>query len=664
MFYKNVLLFCLLVVLACGACAGQATWPDSLKKLVARQPVDSLRADLLCELSSRYLHIRTDSALVLAQEALFAAKKASYVLGQMTSLKLMADAYQVAGNYPQALRFYLERLKLDEANNQPEYVAVTLLSIAGLYQLQGDAINAAAYSSKALNYITKNHLANYLWYSYINLGDLYEKQNDIPLSLKYNRLALQLAQRDHDTAWLGMSLNNLGNALTKAGYIDSAQTAYESAVPYLLQSGNNSFLCETYHGLAALYLLKKDFTKAKRWAAQSVQLAEKGGFDKKYVSGAALLSSIYQQQGFVDSAFAWQSRMIAVKDSVYSQDRLVQMSNLTTQEQLRQKEISEQEARAKVDRRHQLSMALLWVVIIFALLVAVFFLYNANRHKKMNLLLETQKIELQAALAKLKETQAHLIHAEKMASLGELTAGIAHEIQNPLNFVNNFAEVLNELLAEHEELLRDSTEDAIKELALEMKLAAEKVQQHGRRADAIVKGMLQHSHKSSGKKEPTNINRLADEYLRLSYHGIRGKYKSFTVEMQTIFDNKLGNVDVVPQDIARVLLNLFNNSFYAVHEKAQTAGAAYKPAVTITTKMQDSTLVITVEDNGTGIAENVKDKIFQPFFTTKPTGEGTGLGLSLSYDIIKTHGGAITASNVATGGACFTVTLPVTSGQY
>jgi two-component system NtrC family sensor kinase len=253
-----------------------------------------------------------------------------------------------------------------------------------------------------------------------------------------------------------------------------------------------------------------------------------------------------------------------------------------------------------------------------------------------------QKEELQQAVVNLQSAQTQLIHAEKMASLGELTAGIAHEIQNPLNFVNNFSEINAELIAEMKEALQKGDVKEALEVADDIRNNQEKINHHGKRADAIVKSMLQHSRTGNNQKEPADINALADEYLRLSYHGLRAKDKAFNALMDTHFDPAAGKVDIVSQDIGRVLLNLFNNAFYAVAERKKKGEEGYEPTVTVTTKRVDRKVRITIRDNGTGIAQAVRDKIFQPFFTTKPTGQGTGLGLSLSFDIItKGHGGTI-----------------------
>ncbi len=266
---------------------------------------------------------------------------------------------------------------------------------------------------------------------------------------------------------------------------------------------------------------------------------------------------------------------------------------------------------------------------------------------------------LQKSLEELKSAQAQLIQSEKMASLGELTAGIAHEIQNPLNFVNNFSEVSTELIDEMNiEIEKGNTEEA-KQIARDLKQNLEKINHHGRRAGEIVKGMLQHSRSSSGVKEPTDVNALADEYLRLAYHGLRAKDKSFNVTMKTDFDESIGNVNVVPQDIGRVILNLITNAFYVVDEKKKKTPDGYEPTVSVSTKKIAGNVEVRVKDNGNGIPQKVLDKIFQPFFTTKPTGQGTGLGLSLSYDIVKAHGGELKVETIEGEGSEFVIKLPL-----
>ena len=287
----------------------------------------------------------------------------------------------------------------------------------------------------------------------------------------------------------------------------------------------------------------------------------------------------------------------------------------------------------------------------------------ASQNRLLEEQVEERTAELSQSLENLKTTQTQLIQSEKMASLGELTAGIAHEIQNPLNFVNNFSEVNKELLEELKaERLKPNAE---REEALENELIndvisnEEKINHHGKRADSIVKGMLQHSRSSSGVKEPTDINALCDEYLRLAYHGLRAKDKTFNATIETDFDETIGNINIIPQDIGRVILNLITNAFYAVDEKKKHIVKDYEPTVSMSTKKVGDKVLIFVKDNGNGIPEQVLDKIFQPFYTTKPTGQGTGLGLSMSYDIVKAHGGELKVETKEGEGSEFIIQLPI-----
>jgi len=307
--------------------------------------------------------------------------------------------------------------------------------------------------------------------------------------------------------------------------------------------------------------------------------------------------------------------------------------------------------------------------LLLAILLFAFIQWRNNKQKKKaNALLQQQKEKVEDTLTELKSTQSQLIQAEKMASLGELTAGIAHEIQNPLNFVNNFSEVNKELLIEMKGEIQRGNIGEVTSIANDVIDNEEKIIHHGKRADAIVKGMLQHSRSSAGVKEPTDINALCDEYLRLSYHGLRAKNKSFNADFKTDFDESIGEIKIVPQDIGRVLLNLYNNAFYAVTEKAKShqplkGSKEYEPTVTVSTRSVKFPsgglgVELTVKDNGNGIPQKVIDKIFQPFFTTKPTGQGTGLGLSLSYDIVKVHGGEIKVKTKEGEGSEFIIQLP------
>ena len=348
------------------------------------------------------------------------------------------------------------------------------------------------------------------------------------------------------------------------------------------------------------------------------------------------------------------------KDSLYNSEKLRQLEEITFNEQNNKFEIQK---KVTADKNRFVLLSLLAVLASF--LIYTFMLWRNNRFKqKANLKLET-------TLTELKSTQAQLIQSEKLASLGELTAGIAHEIQNPLNFVNNFSELSVDLVKDLKDEFKKPEKDEayIDELFDDLSQNQEKINHHGKRASSIVKGMLEHSRASTGIKELTNINKLADEYLRLSYHGLRAKDKDFNATMETHFQDPLSKIEIIPQDIGRVLLNLINNAFYAVNQRhnleAVKTGHAlslpkYQPTVTVSTQQIDNQIVIKVKDNGIGMSESVRAKVFQPFFTTKPTGQGTGLGLSLAYDIVtKGHGGTLEVLSTEGVGSEFILSLSI-----
>jgi two-component system NtrC family sensor kinase len=426
---------------------------------------------------------------------------------------------------------------------------------------------------------------------------------------------------------------------------------------HYLQSEDYRRIAEAYQKLgksdSVIYYARKGFEEAK--LDRNPDLVQRA---------TTLLTDQYKLKGDFKNAFYYQQVTQTAKDSLFSQQKTLQVQNLAYNEEQRKQE----EHAAEIAYQNRVRFYLLLGVIGVFVLIAVILLFANSQRKKANGVLkrqndqiEAQRKDLEKTITDLRNTQRQLIQSEKMASLGELTAGIAHEIQNPLNFVNNFSEVNTELIEEMELEFDKGSITGMKPLISDIKANQEKISQHGKRADFIVKGMLQHSRASTGEKQLTNINLLADEFFKLSFHGLRAKDKSFNAEMVTGFDPDLPKVNVVQQDIGRVLLNLINNAFYAVNQKAKTGKPDYKPTVELSTSHSNGHIEIKVRDNGNGIPENVKDKIMQPFFTTKPTGEGTGLGLSLSYDIVvKGHNGKINIESKEGEGSEFIIDLPTT----
>ena len=441
------------------------------------------------------------------------------------------------------------------------------------------------------------------------------------------------------------------------GETDSAFFNLRKAISIGVKDGDLEDLERSYIEIAHLFIKIKKPDSAIFYAKTGIEAAQQGHFLPVILDLSKILYRLYDEQHDVPEAYKYYKIATATNDSVFSQEKIRELVSIDFEEQQRQQEITA----AKDEYRNTVRTYILARVIAVALLVAFIFWRNALQRKKANTQLQEQKEEIETTLEQLQQTQKQLIQSEKMASLGELTAGIAHEIQNPLNFVNNFSEVNREIIDELKGELKAGNVEEAMAIAEDIGQNEEKINHHGRRADSIVKGMLEHSRASTGQKEATDINKLADEYLRLAYHGLRAKDKSFNAELITHYDEGLPLVNIIPQDIGRVLLNLFNNAFYAVQQKAKTADLSYTPSVTIRTFAPPlGGWGASIHDNGTGIPDAVKDKIMQPFFTTKPTGEGTGLGLSLTYDIVvKGHGGKIEVNTKENEFTEFVVTMPL-----
>jgi signal transduction histidine kinase len=460
---------------------------------------------------------------------------------------------------------------------------------------------------------------------------------------------------------------DLGEVEIARGHREKALKYLQTAIKLSTSIVDLQTLSMSWLSTAKLYHNNKQQDSAEFYAQKAFDLARSGKLEQDALNAGNALYSYYDEDHNLPMAYKYFKLATAAKDSLFSQDRVKQMLSLDFDEKQRQREIAAAQEQYRATER----MYALIAGLVVVLLLAIIFWRNSTQRQKANELLQSQNKEIEKqkkaaenALGELKTTQNQLVQSAKMASLGELTAGIAHEIQNPLNFVNNFSEVsvemLGELKAESRKPKAERDEQLENELIDDLASNLEKIKHHGKRADFIVKGMLEHSRASTGERQVTNINVLADEFLKLSYHGLRAKDKSFNAELVTHFDDKLPKVNIVQQDIGRVLINLFGNAFYAVNQKAKTTGNGYKPTVEVSTAQQNGSIVISVKDNGTGIPDNIREKIMQPFFTTKPTREGTGLGLSLSYDIVvKGHGGKINIESKEGEGSEFIIDLPI-----
>jgi signal transduction histidine kinase len=427
------------------------------------------------------------------------------------------------------------------------------------------------------------------------------------------------------------------------------------------------FVADGYINLGNIYTDLKAFSTARTYLRRGLHLFDSLKVAASYfVYAYRSLARLDSLEGNYKRAYFNYQKYIAYRDSSVNVDKMRQ-SLLTTMQFEQEKTAAlakaEQEKREaeqlRIQNRQYFFMTLLGLALLAGLLIAYLQWRYKRQKQNANTLLQEQKQRVEKAYTELKATQQQLIQKEKMASLGELTAGIAHEIQNPLNFVNNFSAVNKELLEEMEEEIDKGNYGEVKVIVNDIKTNEEKIAYHGRRADGIVKSMMEHSQGSHTEKQSTDLNALTEEYLKLAYHGYRAKDKAFSAGLKTQYDPSMGTVSVVPQEIGRVLLNLFNNAFYAVQEKKAKLNGTFEPTIIISTRKEGNNILITVKDNGIGMSQQVATKVFQPFFTTKPTGESTGLGLSLSYDIVtKGHGGNLFVQSKEGEGSEFVVELP------
>jgi len=563
------------------------------------------------------------------------------------------------GKYAEAFELLFTSLKIAEENNTAFDIARANRRISGIYYELQNYPKAITYLLKALPVDAENNYDDKVAIDRYALADAYEKINKLDSATFYLNLAIE---QKHLLKGLMQYVYEIdGHIKQKRGNYEQAMLSYRKGFN---EAQLNSDLISSSQMCADFSMLYKKLgvnDSAIYYALKGFNYGKEVSYKKGIMLNGNLLAELYDSTQ-PSLALQYYKVAIAAKDSLYGVNSLQTIENLIAGEEAKRKELEN----AKTAYQNELKLYGLLTGLAVLLIVA-FILYRNNRQKqKANMLLqhqkqkiEQQKEKVESTLLELKSTQAQLIQSEKMASLGELTAGIAHEIQNPLNFVTNFSDVNKELLSELKEEIKKGNYGEVQSIAKDVIDNEEKINCHGKRADSIVKGMLQHSRASSGQKELTDINALTDEYLRLAYHGLRAKDKSFNAEIKTEFDSSLGKINVVPQDIGRVILNLINNAFYAVGEKEKENLNAYQPTVIVRTKRNNGKVEISVIDNGNGIPDAIREKIFQPFFTTKPTGQGTGLGLSLAYDIVKAHGGEVKVQSKDGEGSEFIVQLPV-----
>jgi len=615
--------------------------PDSLKLLLSNTKHDTDKVLLLANIAYANAFLQVDTGIMYAQRAISLARRLNYKKGEAAAQSSYGWTFWASGNYDKAAEIALKSLNLYKSLQDHQMIAPLYIQLAIIYRDAGDYQQALTYAKNGFD------LSDSLNKPFLIIGSIYLLTNQIDSASFYINKSYEL-NKEHPAGFL---LYSLGEVEAKKKHYAQALNYYRAAIT----TGNNFDIVYAYNDIACLYKEMGNIDSSIYYAKEITNKRPFSFFLRGVLDAMTILAQDYKLKNQNDSAIKYLEASIALNSSLFNKEKTRAIQSLTFNEQLQQQEIEA----AKIRYQNQVRMYAMLASLIVILLIAFILWRNNRRKQKVNILLQKQKEEIQNTLSELKSTQLQLIQSEKMASLGELTAGIAHEIQNPLNFVTNFSEVNRELVDElQNELETGNTAEAFS-ISTEIKENEQKINHHAKRADAIVKGMLQHSRASAGKKEPTDINALADEYLRLSYHGSRAKDKSFDATIETHFDESIGKIEVIPQDMGRVLLNLLNNAFYAVTEKKRLGSDGYEPTVSVSTQKEGDKVIIAVKDNGNGIPQKAVDKIFQPFFTTKPTGQGTGLGLSLSYDIIKVHGGDLKVETKEGAFAEFTVTIPI-----
>ncbi len=633
---------------------GQNLNIDSLFNSAEQSPNDTAALNGILNYSNGISFYNPVKALAIDLRVVDIARKKNYLKTEEDALNSAAEDEHFLGNYAEALKLQFEALQLNRQSKDPAGEAQTLSMIGILYNELSEYRQALVYLKPA-DSIYQNLSGNFLGsFVLANMGDAYDSLHMADSAWYFIRESYDRFSDSSDPHLRSFVLGHMGTIYAQFGKYDSALFFYNSALVVSKEVGDELNSTMGLRKIADLYTNRGMYDSGIYYARRAFEAAQLIPSKLHMLRSSELLTTLYTKTNKPDSVLRYLLIAVSMKDSLYGPDKYHKLQALLLDEQQHQNLIRQQEQELRNRIKYILLIAALFIILLIA-----FLQLRANRLKqKANDLLRQQKIQIESTLAELRSTQAQLIQSEKMASLGELTAGIAHEIQNPLNFVNNFSDVNGELIEEMNKEIDKGNLDEVKLIANDITENEKKINHHGKRADAIVKGMLQHSRLGSGSKELTEINVLADEYLNLAYHGLRAREKSFNVTLVTDYDPSVGSINVVPQDIGRVLLNLYNNAFYAVSRKKDRQHEGYEPTVSVSTRKSDTKIEIRVRDNGDGIPQNIKDKIFQPFFTTKPTGQGTGLGLSLSYDIIKAHEGEVKVNAIEGEGAEFVVELP------
>jgi two-component system NtrC family sensor kinase len=639
------------------AFAQKQSLKDSLRALLLKTENDTTRVNILARLSSNYSNSSPDSQFLYAQEGLKLAQSIHYIKGEMYCKQNIAVYWWTIGEYATSIKLNYTVSAYAKAQQDTLLMIIIYGFLLNNYRDQGDYREALATSFVMIEMAQRYHNCSLCQISYAVAGSVYYEMKRFDSALYYLNKGINYPVT-FGYGWVLLTYGRIQAAMKNS---DTAGYYYKQSINRLQLEGDLKDLAGGYISLADLFEQRAYTDSAVYYGKKALKLAQEKKFLKEILLSYLFLAKIYENLN-TKAGLSYYKLAMNAKDSLYNQDKQRQIVSYKFNEELRKQDVENREKQTRIKNRIYILLAILTGFLLFAIVLV----RNIRHRQKAYALLQKQKQEIdvqkgkvEKTLEELKATQQQLIQSEKMASLGELTAGIAHEIQNPLNFVNNFSEVSVELVEDLKKEAKEGNGEEVIAIADEIAVNLQKVVRHGQRAEGIVKGMLQHSRASSGKKEPTNINALVSEYLGFSYHGLRAKDKQFIAILTTDFDESIGRIEIVPQDIGRVLLNLYNNAFYSLNQKKKQFEGTFEPTVFVSTRKDTDKITIIVSDNGCGIPQRIADKIFQPFFTTKPSGQGTGLGLSLSYDIIKAHGGEIRMESKEGEGTEFIIELPV-----
>ncbi len=659
---KRTILYCSLLLTVLTVSAQNPTI-ERLKDKLKSADSDTARCMILDSLSmyNMFFNTQVDSTLTYCNEYINTAFRIPDKKYLILAYARIGFYYTNVSLFKECLDMAFKGLDLSELNHVQEYLSVLYYDLGWFYISIGNSRDALAPTLKGISFLkfNKDPFFDQALHLYGMAGDIYQEMNKEDSVLYYFHLMDSSAAVSSERGAKVISCYYWADYFTwyKKDY-KKADSVCSVAIAECLKTGH--FLLNSFYIYSAYSsMLQGKLEKAIAYANEAYVLSLPGSDPSSLMYATDVLNACYEKIGKRDSAYEYLKLKDSLKEVIHQHSNATEIQQFEFDGQLSRREQAAATILRDQKSRSRILTDVFVTAVIFFLVIAFIQWWNSQQRKRANSILQQQKQKVETTLQELKSTQAQLIQNEKMASLGELTAGIAHEIQNPLNFVNNFSEVNKELSDELDQEVAKGNFQEVKIIAKDIRENSEKINHHGKRADAIVKRMLQHSRLGAGIKQPTDFNGLADEYLRLAYHGLRAKDNTFNVDLKTDFEHGIEKINVIPQDIGSVLLNVYNNAFYAVNDKRKITNGNYQPAVSVVTRKTNGKVVLTVKDNGIGIPQKVIDKIFQPFFTTKPAGQGTGLGLSLSYDIIKGHGGDIKVNTQENEGTEFIIELPV-----